>query len=220
MSALIKHGAADAIPVEQLDWPAAARNTARAEPVENPLEAEIAALKQELAAAEAAHKKALIAAREKGRADAEAAFVRDEEKALALLREGIETTAAATRQKIAALDALALLLCQTALEKVFADAADFSDLITRAIRRQMINLRNGALLRVCVSARDFTDDAALAALRAGLGERHFEIVRDPDLVSGACRMDLRLGHIDLNVSEHWEALRANLRAFAATRASP
>jgi flagellar assembly protein FliH len=183
------------------------------------LEQEVEELRADLKQAQDTITKAAEDARAQGRKDAEAAFTRDEAKGLALLEGAIETAASEAKAKIAKLDALALLLCETALENAFDRSGDFRDLLTRAIAKQMNGLRREMVLAVHVSPRDFPDEAALGRLQEKLGPNALAIERDDALEAGACRIELRLGHIEIALPLYWRELKAKLRG-AATEAAP
>lgn len=180
------------------------------------LQAEISELKHALAEAEASQKKAIEAARDQGRKEVKDTYARDDAEALAALEAGLAKAMAGVGERIDNLDSLALLLCETALQKVFADAADYQGLVARAIRLQVAELRRETVLLVAVSAADFPDTDALLALETRVGIGGVDIAQDLLLPPGACRIDLRLGHIELSVAEHWDALQEHLRALVTS----
>ena len=132
---------------------------------------------------------------------------------LALLEQGVSNALAHARTRVDSLEQLALLLAETALEKVFTPTSDYRELTTRAIARQLTQFRRNAMLRIAVSERDFPEHRALEALGARLGA-NVVMAADPQLPAGACHIDLRLGHIEISLVEHWDALKAELRRLA------
>jgi flagellar biosynthesis/type III secretory pathway protein FliH len=76
------------------------------------------------------------------------------------------------------------------------------------------------VLRVGVSAKDFGDDSALSAIATALGGERVNIVQDPDLASGDCLIDLRLGQIELSIPKHWQLLQDELRRLASAGEAP
>jgi len=183
------------------------------------LEQEVEELAADLKRAQDTITKVAEDARAQGRKDAEAAFARDDAKALSLLEAAIAAAASEAKAKIVKLDALALLLCETALENAFDRAGDFRDLLTRAIAKQLNTLRREMVLAVHVSPRDFPDEAALGGLQEKLGPSAVAIERDNALEGGACRIDLRLGHIEIALPLYWRELKAKLRSAASEAAS-
>lgn len=205
--------------VQPLAWMASGGTTPLRDPIVQALEREVAHLKTALENAKAETKRTADESFARGRKEAEAGFVRDEAKRLAVLEAAVARASAHAERQIAELDALALLLCETALENAFARAPDFTDLIVRALERQLAPLRRETVLGVSVSAADFADPAALQALQERL-QTGFCIDLDTTLPAGECRIELRLGHIELSLPRYWQALKAKLRSLAATEQSP
>ena len=217
MSGLIKADAAlERTSVRAVEWrsepgeptPAARRPEIVA------LEAELAALKQGLADAEARRQEALLAARAEAAEEATAAYRRDDAAALATLESALEEATRSLNTRIDSMETLALLLCETALAKIFGDTNDYTDLVARALQLQLAGLRREAVIAASVSAEDFPDAASLVALEARLGANNLSLRRDHQLGKGACRLDLRLGHIELSIPDHWQELQALLRQLA------
>ena len=208
---LIKRGT----DVQRLAWRA---GHAASQPTRDPalaaLEQEVRELRRLLAESVEDRAEAVQAARTQARKDAELAHKRADADGLAALEKGVTSAVEKIEAHVLKEHALALLLTQAALERVFGDAPDLQDLVTRAIRVQTDALRRGSVLSVRVSVDDFGDEGALAALGATLGGGGINIVHDPGLTSGECHIDLRLGQIELSISEHWGSLQDALRRLA------
>ncbi|HEV7690393.1 MAG TPA: hypothetical protein VGO52_06210 [Hyphomonadaceae bacterium] len=180
-------------------------------------ESEIEALRKSIVATEARHKEEIAQRVEQARQEAAAEYRRRDEEALAVLSAALSETSEETLQRLASAEQLALLMCDAALSRLFSDAAGQKDLLVRAIRRQAEQLRSELILKVRVSAMDFPDRSSLQALGRTLGGS-FEVVHDAELEAGRCRLDLRLGHIDLSLPDFWKTLQAEFRRLAAIEA--
>jgi flagellar assembly protein FliH len=224
MTTLIKHGLGqlnDA--VRPLDWrrptdggpPVTATDTRILD-----LEEQVHDLAAKLTEARKRQTQAAEEAFTRGEKTARAAYRRDEEAALAVLRTGVDSALATLRDQAANTEAVALLVCQIALEKVFGDAPDYRELVTRAVRVQIAALRRGTVVQLRVSAADFPGDQALRELEARLAAGALDIRPDPALPAGACRIELRLGQIELSVADHWDRLQSELRRLTHTGEPP
>ncbi|MCX8475461.1 MAG: hypothetical protein MT490_06650 [Sphingomonas sp.] len=180
------------------------------------LRAQLAALRDRLAEAEAAKVDAVHAAGEeayrRGLADAEAG----EAERLSALRDGIDAAVTDWRTRLESLDGLAAMLVGTALARLFEPFADLHELVTRMLARQLREIRRTSLVAIHVSRSDFADDDALAALGRRLvsAETPVMIEVDPELVAGTCRVTCRLEQIDLDVRAQWSALAQLLDEIA------
>ena len=181
------------------------------------LERRTAGLERELEETLAGLASRIEAARAEGREEAARAHRRDDAKALELMGAAAKTSLDRLDERLAAIEAFALVLSETALQKVFAGAQDFRDLVSRSIKRQIDQLRAEAVLGVSVSAADFPDEASLqklgASLGAPLGSGRIALHRETKLARGEIRIDLRLGQIELSLPEHWSSLQALLRSL-------
>jgi flagellar assembly protein FliH len=209
MSALLEPGARTA--VRSLAGMAAPlpRGGATATPTADPVETERARLLREIerlgkalddagAEAQAAILDARAEGRSEGLADAEAR----EEDRVAALRDGIGEAAGAFATRLDLLDALAPQLVRTALGKLFDAPERWCEIAEAMLVRQLGTLRRSAVVAVQVSAMDFPDPAAIRALDGGA----VRVETDSGLRAGACRIECKLGAIDLDVREQWQVL--------------
>lgn len=220
MSGLIKGGSTSPDTVARMHWRALGESAAgeAADPRLAELEATIESLTLALQKADVQHAQALAAARKEAREEAAEAYRRDEAKALAALGTGIAAALTSAREELTALENLAPVLCETALEATFGQRDDYRERTSRAIERQLVALRQGMVLAVAVSTADFPDPEALENLGARLGA--LKIEGDPTLAQGEARIELRLGSIELSLVRHWDALRTELRSMVEGRPSP
>lgn len=174
------------------------------------LRADIAALRADIVRAEEAAKTAVTRAREEGLAEGRkvgmASVERSERERVDLLAKGLAAEAQRLSERLQALDGLAAALARACLDRVFAPPEAMAAMVADALDHRLAMLRDRTGLTVRVSGADFADAAALA----GPGE----VTIDPDLPSGACRIGVRLGQIDLDVPRQWAAIARALDEMA------
>ncbi|HEX4695797.1 hypothetical protein [Sphingomonas sp.] len=161
------------------------------------LETEVARLQAELADERRAAAEAIAVARLAGRGDAAA----DDEGRTAAVERGLGDALAAWTDRLAEIDRLAVMLARTALAKVFGDDDDRADRVARTIAHHLGRLGEQAVIGVRVSAADFADEQ-LAALDSARGR----VATDAVLAAGECRIDLKLGAIDVDPALQWVVL--------------
>ncbi len=211
MSGLIKGGAHN---VRSFLDPAVLPAAPGRDPRIEALELEIAELRSALSEQRAESEQAVKAARAEGERQGRAAAGDAAEKQLALIGKGVDLAVAGWESRLAELDGLAASLARAALAKLFDDSDGHAGFVAGLIARQMRLLRRDSLVAIRVSARDFTDEAALAALGEAAGSGSVRLVADGDLASGECRIDLQLGHIDVGAGTQWAQVAAFLGQLA------
>jgi flagellar biosynthesis/type III secretory pathway protein FliH len=174
------------------------------------LQAEIQELQQALRDAETARVADVEAARIKGRDEATGEIQRDEEKALALLQSGLRDVIGRLNQHFADADKLGLTFALAALEKIVTEPTLYRKLVTETIGAQVIGLRQDTIVSISVSAHDFNDQSSLNDLAAALGA-DANIAASASLPAGECRIKLRLGAIDISLSDYWARLQAQCK---------
>jgi type III secretion protein L len=206
--------AAAAIGVARYAAPAALIATPLPPPVDPELEAlrtRVTRLERDLAAAALAQETAVAAARE----DGAAAVLLDHEAHL----EAVAGALAAARHDWDAVlqgtERLAVALARTALERMFAEPDDLARRVANTIRLHLADIGNHAVVRLRVSPMDFPAGADLASLADAGGIARDRAVADPALAAGAARLDLLLGHADLDLRAQAEAIDAALAALVA-----
>lgn len=176
--------------------------------------AQVAHLRDELAAARTAGIRAQAEARAAGRREGEADAADESERRLAAIGEGLAAAAAAWSQRLDALEPLAVLVARAVLLKLIATDERMDELVTRSIARQMELVRRDTVVSIRVSAADFPDDAALVGLSAATGTGDRVILADQALEPGSCRIELLLGEIELGVRTRWREAAQLLEAQA------
>ncbi len=185
------------------------------------LRAETQALKQQLEAQEA--KLAELAAEakaafRKGEASGREAGLREAadqgEQRLARLEAGIGQAQAAFAQAMDGLERLAPALAHEALATLIGQAGDRPQLVAAIIGNQVRTLEARSVIHIEVSAADFPDDDALAALEGTLGALGPSLQASVALKSGECRIRLKLGALDVGLDRQWAELAALLRDMA------
>lgn len=218
MNVLIKAAATPhAVRVFAVEAPAPAL-ARQPEPVEDPelalLRQENAELRRLVAELRGAAPQAEAKAREEGRREALLSARKDDEGRLKLLADGMAAAAEDWNGRLDSLDSLAALLARTALAKLFDESEDHADFVVRMIGRQVRQLRRETVLAMRVSSHDFPDAAALAVVPAAAGAAAGNVIIDPDLPAGECRLDMQLGHVDLGVRSQWGQLSQLLQELA------
>jgi len=174
------------------------------------LRAENAALRADATRAAEAARSAIATAREEGLAEGRRAGIasveRSERERIDLLAKGLAEEGRRLSERLQALDGLAAALARACLERVFARPEAMAAMVGDALDRRLAMLRDRTELTVRVSGKDFTDAAVLAGLGA--------VAIDPDLPSGACRIGVRLGQIDLDVPGQWAVIAQALDEMA------
>lgn len=146
------------------------------------------------------------AAREAGRQEALLVARDEDDRRLASILDGVAAARSAWDDRLAKLDALAAMLARSALAKIFGDDAARAELVARAIALRVEALRGETVVSIRVSALDFPNTDALAALRADAGVGAIEVKADGVLAAGESRIDLQLGHVDVGISSQWHEL--------------
>ena len=155
------------------------------------------------------------AAFEDGRQAALSVFVRDEEAARAEFSRNLQSAHAAFGAALEDSHRLGIALAQTALSKILGEALDSASLVEAILRTQLSRLRQGTVIGVHVSARDFEDRAAFEKLCNNLAIRELAVERDEQMPRGDCRIELRLGHIEAGLGAQWRSLVAFCETLAA-----
>lgn len=185
-----------------------------ADPRIEAVERENEELRAALAAQRTESQKAVAAARAEGERQGKAAADDAVAKRIAALGKGVEEAVTAWHDRLAGIDGLSAALAKAALAKLF-EVHEHSGFVAAVIARQMRLLRRDSLVAIRVSADDFADDRALAALAAEAGTGSVQLIADADLAPAECRIDLQLGHIDIGVGTQWAQLAAFLDGLAS-----
>ena len=167
---------------------------------------EIARLQAALAEMRSRAPEAERLAHETGRRQGLEEAADETDRLIAAVSAGVDQARAAWSDRLAELDALAAMLAQASLSKLFGDAPDLTELVTRSIRQRTQTLGRESVVSIRVSGADFPDEAARDALRSAVAAGSSELVIDPALSTGECRLDLKLGSIDVGVASQWRAL--------------
>lgn len=217
MSALIKSAAAPAIrPLARFQPPIPGPEVQVPDPGEaerRALRSEIARLEAALADAERGVREDIALAREEGRRAGLKEAQSLERERLATLEEGVREAVSGWNARLELVDGLAPLLAKAALSKLFEAREDWVAMVEASLARQLGQLRRSAVVAIRVSAKDFSGDAA-EALGQRLGMEGVEVSADTGLAPGACRIECRLGEIDLDVPAQCAELAAALDAMA------
>lgn len=213
MTGLIKRGQAIAAvaalpPARPSSDPAAAPDLPAPDPRLAALEAEIERLETALVD----QKKEAAGAIDAALRDARAEAVAKDERRTELVERGLVEARDAWDARLEDLELLAVKLARAALAKIFGEAPDLGEQVARTIAHHLGELGADAVIGVRVSARDFSSDA-IETLGTRLDLARSRLTADPDLRSGACHIDLRLGAIDVEPARQWAVIDRALGAM-------
>jgi flagellar biosynthesis/type III secretory pathway protein FliH len=180
----------------------------------------LSACEAELAQAARDHETALADAEERGRADGLAAGAEAKAESLELLEAGTSRAVDQLRSDLKGMETLAVALAKAGLAKVFGDDRDMARRVERLIRRQLEGLERASILRVEVSATDFTGAVALDGLSDAAGLEGIEVKAVDALGPGDCRMRLRLGELEVGIGQQWARLSGLLDDVLAREERP
>lgn len=209
--------------VRSLTDPSLRRSQAPADPpapMLSPSDAKIAALTEEVAALREALRLAREETQEKstaalkeGRRLAREEFRRDEAAMLDRIETGLSDASERLAAALERSERGGLALARAALERVFGPESAQQQLIQDIIRHQLTELTSRQVLAVRLSEADFPKEAG-APLETLLCDRQIELVRDPQLAAGDCRIVLRLGEREVGPDIQWRALAALFEELA------
>lgn len=192
------------------------------EPVPDPRDAIIDALRQEVAQLHAAARQGAATQDERiadavARAERRArdAAQRDDSARTALLEKALNAARAALDERLALLDRLAPALARVVLDRMFAAAEERATLVEAMLVRRLAEFHREAVVAVVVSAADI-EAAALTDLAARLGG--VTLRHDPLLTGGQCRIEARYEALPLDLGTEWAVLAGTLDAMVEGRA--
>jgi type III secretion protein L len=181
------------------------------------LAAETDALREALDRSASDAETAARKAYEDGRKDALREALDRETDRIDVLADGVAEATASFAHKLEAIDGLAALLARRALARMFGETNDYAPMVEAMLAQQLDMLRAGSAIAVHVSPHDFGSEDGLRRLSlnvAGIPD----LAVDETLPAGGCRIDLKLGHVDLSVAERWGQLAAVLDELAVQAA--
>lgn len=180
------------------------------------LEAAIADLRHRIAQMEAEVEQREEAAFERGRQEGLDHVAGEEKRRLDLLNASLEKLQPTREQMLADCEILALQLSRTALKRVFGEEALQADLLGATLTYHLSTLQRDLVRQVRVSARDFRSTADLAMLEEHLPG--LTLIADDTLAPGDCKVDLRLGSLDIGLPGQWQRLSAYFDQLAQAEA--
>ena len=170
-------------------------------------DAEVADLRKQV---EAAFRKGEAQGREAGQRAAEDASA----ARLARLENGIRQALDTFVQTLSGLEYLAPALARESLATLIGHGDTRAELVTATVGRHLRTLEAHSVLHVEVSQVDFQDDTALDALMQALGVPGLRVKAQPGLKSGDCRIQLKLGSLDVGLDQQCGRLGAMLAQMA------
>lgn len=106
-------------------------------------------------------------------------------------------------------------LAALALGRIVGDVAARVDLVAGTVRVALTETFKESVVRVEVARADFPDAEAVRSLDLARIAPSVDIRVAPDLTSGGCRIQLKLGEVDLGLDGQVARLRAVLETSAA-----
>lgn len=184
-------------------------------PMVSPSDARIAALTEEVAelkealrlSREEAEEESAAALAE-GRKLAEEEFRRDEKAVLDLLDRHLADAAERLEAAFVRSERAGLALARAALERVLGPGAASAGMCEAIIRHQMQMLRSEHVLAIRISEEVFCDGTGADEIHDFLSSGQVELIVDPVLPAGDCRIVLRLGELEVGPETQWRALAA------------
>jgi type III secretion protein L len=140
-------------------------------------------------------------------------------EALVALGRGVEAALERFAGELEALERLSVLVARQALSKVLGDDADRTATLAAAIRHQLQDIEADSVVAVRVSTADFGDPRELERLAAELASTRVDLAADDDVGRGDCRIQLRLGTLDVGLPRQWARLERTLTALAEAEAA-
>ncbi|HEY9219063.1 MAG TPA: hypothetical protein VIO94_13505 [Phenylobacterium sp.] len=137
-------------------------------------------------------------------------------EALELLAAGIDRALAEQSRQSVEMEALAVQIARAGLEKMVGAAGPHGELIASIVRDQALKLAQEGWVKLEVSSKDF-DQADIARLPSAAGRPDLVVEASAALPSGACRIRLRLGALEVGLDEQWPRLRAFLEQMGEVR---
>jgi flagellar assembly protein FliH len=186
------------------------RNSARTEELDRhcmALEAQIADLRHQLHEAEQAAETRIREALERGRDEGKEQAESGERLRLEALGNALGGIGREHGERLGDCELLALQLARTAMSRIFGeDEGRLAGQVSATLRHHLGRVQPELVVGVRVSPEDFPDEAGFAALAQE--HRAVALRKDPDLASGECEIDLKLGRIDIGLAGQWQRLSA------------
>ncbi|RZF29081.1 hypothetical protein EVC45_14825 [Paraburkholderia sp. UYCP14C] len=132
------------------------------------------------------------------------------------LAAGIDAALATLRERLQAIESLALDVAQAALHKTLGDSAAYAELVVQTARHHLAQVAAGSAIGVRVSAHDFPDAEALRDAFATLTRQSaLTVDAAPQLAAGACLIDLKLGRLDVSLPRQLSHMNRTLDELRA-----
>lgn len=201
-------------------------------PQPSPIEMELASSRTELASAldslsrlegeaEVLRKKAgesfaagLGKGREEGRAEGLKQAQDDSAQRTTVLKEAADRAVSRFTDELLSLERLAPAVALAALERVLGSPGKRGELVVELARRHLDAVAGQGVVRLEASRKDFDDADLRAELSRAVGSVGAELRMADDLPSGACRIRLQLGRLDVGLDQQWPKLSQLLGEMA------
>lgn len=227
MNSIIKSGTLDdTAPIR----PLAALAASRAEPVLSHQELELIASRQRIAALEQELRERdrkiedlradVNRAYEEGKSAGHSAGLAEAEdrqaERISLLERAVGDAQMQLSEGLASMERLSGILARECLDIILGDAKSRADIVKSIISAQIVRLDKAMVLSIDLSLEDFPDSAALKDVADNAGLPSAVLMARPELSSGACIFNLKLGRMDASIDRQWSVLREVLGEIAAS----
>ena len=147
-------------------------------------------------AAQQQHAIDLESGRQSARAEGVAAGRRESEVLLAALTKAANDARTSASKALVETSTTALAMARAALSKVLGDREQWPAMIAEILTQRSAQIDAALVLHVRVSAVDFPDTDALHRI-AEANAAAIDLIADPNLASGSCLFELRLGEMEV-----------------------
>src|SRR5262249_55988491 len=120
---------------------------------------------------------------------------------------GVNGALAELKTSLVALERLAPALAAQCLDIIFGDAKHRAGEVRKIIGEQLSKIEKSAVLGIEVSRADFSNREAVAALARRIGMPAAVVSARAEIPDGGCIMRLRLGQMEIGLSQQWDSLR-------------
>ena len=130
-------------------------------------------------------------------------YKRDDDIALATLKEALGALQTDLSKQQSTLNKLSLAVARQALSNVFGPTSSYDEQIRETISKLLSNCRDNLVVSVSLSKADFPDRDALMTSQGNVDTGKFDLQIRADLPAGHAKIKLRLGDIDISLPDYW-----------------
>ena len=147
----------------------------------------------------------ITAAYERGVEDGQSSVQTRDQDRLYLLASALEQGQKALTNHLTRLEPISLKIARAVLDKIIGNSADRTAVMQQMIGHHHASLAKDMVVCIRVSAEDFASDDALQNLSQDVSGVDVKV--DPQLGTGQCLFDLKLGRYDASIDLQWDRLQ-------------